>query len=39
MGTSDHLKYSGVVRSIDMISQAMSFYFLLDLYESEPLKI
>jgi hypothetical protein len=36
MGTSDHLRYSGVAGDTAMISQAVSFYFLLDSYESGP---
>jgi hypothetical protein len=36
MGTSDHLCYLGVVGETDMTSRAVSFYFLLDSYESGP---
>jgi hypothetical protein len=34
MGTSDHLRYSGVAGETAMTSRAVSFYFLLDSYES-----
>jgi hypothetical protein len=36
MGTLDHFSYSGVAGETAMISWAMSFYFLLDLYDSGP---
>jgi hypothetical protein len=36
MGTSDHLRYFGVVGENVMTSQAVSFCFLLDSYESGP---
>jgi hypothetical protein len=39
MGTSDHLRYSGVVAEIVMTSQAVSFYFLLDSYDLGPLEV
>jgi hypothetical protein len=36
MGTSDHLRYSGVADDSAMTSQAVSFCFLLDSYDSGP---
>jgi hypothetical protein len=39
MGTSDHLRYSGVVGPTDMTSRAVSFCFLLGSYELGPPKI
>jgi hypothetical protein len=36
MGTLDHLRYSGVAGETAMTSRAVSFYFLLDSYESGP---
>jgi hypothetical protein len=37
MGTSDHLKYSGLAGETTMTSRAVSFYFLLDSYELGPI--
>jgi hypothetical protein len=34
MGTSDHLRHSGVVGETVMTTRAVSFYFLLDSYET-----
>jgi hypothetical protein len=36
MGTSDHLRYSGVAGETVMTSRVVSFYFLIDSYESGP---
>jgi hypothetical protein len=36
IGTSDHFRYLGVVGETTMTSWAMSFYFLLDSYDSNP---
>jgi hypothetical protein len=36
MGTSDYFRYSGVVGETAMTSRAVSFYFLLDSYDSGP---
>jgi hypothetical protein len=36
MGTSDHLRYSGVAAETAMTSWAVRFYFLLDSYDSGP---